>query len=358
MKKFARLQQKALAPALKVVPNKKQSSAVVVASKARPPVPASTPVPVPKAAPAPQPLIAVKKSGVIRIKGQEFKINFPLLFIYLLVFLYGIAIIAFHLVDKLDLYKNMPLGSSQAKQLTSKEVIQFLAKFTPCDVSDSLNNAGVANGGFIPNLINQSPVAAKTASAVGKAYTVLYAPKADPRPALKQSYIDEVPADAMVVIGLPLELQTVQAPYTRVNNALYGGLMSTRAQYRKAQGSVILGRIRDLDEHNALHYPVWSYGVGTSAPGPVVKVVAINVPLQVKVAANGDATRVEEILTINPGDYLIADKNGVVCLEDDDKLQSVLDYIPKRVEADSKVSEDIKRGKPAASSQKHWRGKI
>ena len=233
---------------------------------------------------------------------------------------------------------------SITKSLSSKEVISILSKFTPCDVSDSLNKHGIANGGFIPNLTNQSPVL-NTASSVGKAYTVLYAPKSDPRPAVKQAYIDQVPEDSIVVIGLPLELQTVNAPYVKVNNALYGGLMSTRAQYRKANGSVILGRIRDLDEHNELGYPVWSYGVGTSAPGP----------LEVKVAS---LDKDSEVLTINAGDYIIADKNGVVKLEDNEQLNSVLDYIPKRVDADIKVSEDIKNGKPAAESQKLWRSKI
>ncbi|ABN64514.2 predicted protein [Scheffersomyces stipitis CBS 6054] len=244
---------------------------------------------------------------------------------------------------------------SVTKKLVTKEVISLLSQFTPCDVSDSLNKHGVSDGGFIPNLVNQSPVGTGISSAVGKAYTVLYAPKSDPRPAIKESYIDLVPADSIVVLGLPLEAQTVQAPYVRVNNALYGGLMSTRARYLGANGSVVLGRIRDLDEHNALKYPVWSYGVGTSAPGPLVKVVGINVPLEVKVASLDED---HKVLTINPGDYLIADKNGVVRLPDDEQLPSILEYIPKRVDADTKVAEDIQNGKPAKESQNLWRSKI
>ena len=244
---------------------------------------------------------------------------------------------------------------SVTKALSLKEIITFLSRYTPCDISDSLNKHGFADGGFIPNLKNQSPVIATT-SAVGQAYTVLYAPKSDPRPAIKQSYIDNVPQDSIVVLGLPLEAQLTTAPYVKLNNAMYGGLMSTRAQYRGSNGSVVLGRIRDLDEHVDLKYPVWSYGVGTSAPGPLVKVVGINVPLEVKVSS---LEKSEDILTINPGDYLVADKNGVVCLPHNvDNLQSILDYIVKRVEADTNVSNDIKNGKPAAESQKFWRGKI
>lgn len=228
-----------------------------------------------------------------------------------------------------------------------------LTKYTPCDVSDSLQKYGVKDGGFIPNLTNQSPVHGSV-SAAGPAYTVLYAPKSDPRPAVPQSYIDEVPEGSMVVIGLPLEQQLTTAPYTTVNNAMYGGLMSTRAQYRKAQGSVILGRIRDLAEHNDLKYPVWSYGVGTAAPGPFLKVVGINIPLDVKV--NG--IEKEEKITINPGDLIIADQNGVVRLPQDENLKSILEYIPKRVDADNKVSQAIKEGKGATELQKYWRGKI
>lgn len=133
--------------------------------------------------------------------------------------------------------------------------------------------------------------------------------------------------------------------------------MSTRAQYRKANGSVVLGRIRDLDEHNELKYPVWSYGLGTTANGPALKVVGIDVPLEIKITSI-DPSKDEETLKVNPGDYIIADKNGVVRLEDNEKLGEVLNYIPKRVEADTNVSADIKNGKPAVESQKFWRGKI
>lgn len=228
-----------------------------------------------------------------------------------------------------------------------------LAKYTSCDLSDSLQKHGHKDGGFIPNLAIQSPVVGSV-SASGPAYTVLYAAKSDPRSAVPQSYIDEVPKDSIVVIGLTLDLQLTGAPYTKVNNAMYGGLMSTRAQYRGAKGSVVLGRIRDVDEHNDLEFPVWSYGVGTSAPGPALKVIGINVPIQVKV----QGIEKEEVIVINPGDYVVGDKNGVVRVADDGDLQSILEYIPKRVEADENVAKDIKKGKGATELQKLWRGSI
>lgn len=236
-------------------------------------------------------------------------------------------------------------------KISPKDIISRLSKYTPCDVSDALVQHNVKSGGYIPNLQVRSPA---RGTIVGRAYTVLYAPKSDPRPAVKNSYIDEIPEGSVLILGLPIAQQLTTAPYVTVNNALYGGLMSTRAQYRKAAGSVVLGRIRDLDEHNDLGYPVWSYGVGSTAPGPVVKVVGINVPIDVKVTGIDS----DEIITIKPDDYIIADKNGVVKLEDRDDLESVLDYIDKRVEADTNVAADIKKGKPAVEAQKYWRSKI
>ena len=41
-------------------------------------------------------------------------------------------------------------------------------------------------------------------------------------------------------------------------NAVYGGLMSNRAQVSGAVGTIVDGRVRDLQEHRDLGYPVRS----------------------------------------------------------------------------------------------------
>lgn len=245
--------------------------------------------------------------------------------------------------------------------MTTRSALSQLARYTPCDVSDALVHFGIKNGGYLPNLVKRSALGSTTV--VGTAYTVLYAPIDDPRPAVKTSYIDQVPSSSFVVIALPEAQQQQSAPYVTVNNALYGGLMLTRAKYLQASGSVVFGRIRDVAEHQELNFPVWLYGIGSTAPGPVVKVVGINVPVQIKVfEVDGGTTSIG----INPGDFIIADENGVVRLpvrhesgpEAQVDLEKVLEYIPKRVEADTNVSKDIKGGRPAAEAQKYWRSKI
>lgn len=62
---------------------------------------------------------------------------------------------------------------------------------------------------------------------------------------LKVVKIDSIPPGAILFISSP---KTV--------NAVFGGLMSTRAQASGAVGAVIDGRMRDLQEHRKLGFPV------------------------------------------------------------------------------------------------------
>lgn len=58
--------------------------------------------------------------------------------------------------------------------------------------------------------------------------------------------IDSIPEGAVIFISSP----------AGITSAVYGGLMSARAKYSKAAGTVIDGRFRDLKEHRDLDYPV------------------------------------------------------------------------------------------------------
>lgn len=229
------------------------------------------------------------------------------------------------------------------------KIVQFLQTVTPCDVADGLVKFGIKNGGFFPNLKRFSKGLKPTIA--GHAYTVLYAPLDDPRPAVKGGYIDSVPQGSIVVVALTKELQKPDAPFVKINNALYGGLMSTRANYLGANGTVVFGRIRDIEEHKSLEYPVFAYSLGVTAPGPVVKVVGVNVPIEIQI--NDDTFE-----TINPQDLIVGDENGIVRIPDSIDVDRLIEYIPKRIEADTLVAQDIKDGKPAGASQKLRRANL
>ena len=48
--------------------------------------------------------------------------------------------------------------------------------------------------------------------------------------------------------------------------------MSNRAKYLGVVGTIVDGRIRDLQEHRDLEYAVFARDVGTTAPQEVLKV--------------------------------------------------------------------------------------
>lgn len=230
-------------------------------------------------------------------------------------------------------------------------------QWTACDAADAMVKHGDVSGGYIPGLVQQSINSAGPV-ATGPAYTVLYAPLDDPRPSVKGGYIDDAPQGSVVVIATDKSVQLPDAPFTRVSNALYGGLMSTRANYLHCGGSVVLGKIRDLEEHRDLGYSVHSYGLGTTAPGTAVKVVAVNEPLEVICHSQSVASAGEtETRIIRSGDLVVADVNGVVILPSKE-AQEIATYVAPRVKADKLVASDIKEGIRAGEAQKERRRNI
>ena len=60
---------------------------------------------------------------------------------------------------------------------------------------------------------------------------------------------------------------------------------------------------------------------------------------------------------IYPGDYLIGDLNGVVCLPRE-LSEKAVSLIQSQVEADERIAEDIKAGLPFAESSKKHRASV
>ena len=86
------------------------------------------------------------------------------------------------------------------------------------------------------------------------------------------------------------------------NYALWGGLMSTRAQHLKAAGAVLDGYVRDSNEILEIGLPVASRGCYAQDQGPRGKVLDYNVPLII-----GQ-------VRVNPGDIIIGDCDGILCV--------------------------------------------
>ncbi|KAK0734790.1 RraA-like protein [Lasiosphaeria miniovina] len=202
-------------------------------------------------------------------------------------------------------------------------VVKALREYTTCDVSDALCKLKFRNGGFLSGLTMWSPQRQDgPTKIVGPAYTVQYVPLDDPRPKHPAHYIDSVPNGAIVFVSCP----------PKTPNAVYGGLMSMRARASGAEGSVIDGRFRDLQEQRDLNYPIFARDVGTAPPAELLKVVAVNIPVKLQTD--------EQDMTVNPGDYLIGDINGVVVLPKE-LAEAALPLMAKQVEADTKMVKGI-----------------
>ncbi|KAI1408199.1 RraA-like protein [Hypoxylon sp. FL1857] len=216
-------------------------------------------------------------------------------------------------------------------------IVSELQKYTTCDVSDALCKLKYRNGGFLSGLTMWSPQRQDgPTKIVGPAYTVKYVPLHDPAPKYPSHYIDNVPEGAVIFVSCP----------PKTPNAVYGGLMSTRAQASGAVGSVIDGRFRDLQEQRQLKYPVFARDVGTAPPAELLKVAAVNVSVKLQTD--------EQDMEIRPGDYLVADLNGVVVLPVE-LAEQALPLMQKQVEADDKMAIEIKKGMTFTDASKKFR---
>lgn len=138
--------------------------------------------------------------------------------------------------------------------------------------------------------------------------------------------------------------------------------MSTGAQQRGVLGVIIDGRCRDLLEHRGMSFPVYARGHSTLGQGTFTRPSELNVPVTISprydVAAQAYAqeTGVEfPSTTINPGDYLLADIDGVVCVPVG-LIDQVVERCKKAREIDEKCVEEIKGGMGIQEAFKKWRG--
>lgn len=115
-----------------------------------------------------------------------------------------------------------------------------------------------------------------------------------------------------------------------VTNALIGELMVTYAASRGIAGFVMNGAIRDSAMIGAGAFPVFAAGVTHRGPykdGPG----EINVPI----AIDG--------MVINPGDLIVGDEDGLVCVPIDN-VNEILAAILAKGQAEKKTLEDIANG--------------
>ncbi|KAF9430199.1 hypothetical protein BGZ94_007904 [Podila epigama] len=213
--------------------------------------------------------------------------------------------------------------------------------YSSCDVADALLVLGLPDAGYIPDLHLWSPeFKAGNTRLFGPAYTVQMVPVTDTKaPKPEQHFVDAIPEGSVVCISQPANMV----------NAVWGGLMTARAQVRGAQGVVIDGRIRDLNEQREAGFPVFAKATSIMGAGPFTRASALNVPITMQPNLNHPA------VTIHPGDYVVADADGVVVIPKD-KLAEVEAQCKRSTEVDDKCMTALKSGESIVSTFKKFRG--
>ncbi len=140
---------------------------------------------------------------------------------------------------------------------------------------------------------NIKPVYAGCAGIVGPAITVQVTP-GDELLALKAIEIAQS-GDVIVVVG-------AYSP----RFSLWGGVMSTMAKARGAAGLITDGLVRDVDETRRAEFAIYAAGLTPMAPCMNVPPGELNYPITFGTAV------------IHPGDIIVADEDGVVCVPQDE----------------------------------------
>lgn len=181
-------------------------------------------------------------------------------------------------------------------------------------ISDALDRLG------LPGSLHGIGPLAPGQQASGPVYTVLYEP-VDADGGTVGDFLDDIPEGSVVLID----------NLGRTDCTVWGGIMTRIAGARKIAGTVIHGVCRDsaiaLDEG----YPIWSSGRFMRTGKDRVRVAAVQIPLTI------------DGVTIQPGDVLFGDEDGVVVVPAE-RVEEVLAIASHIEKVEDAIVADVQAG--------------
>ncbi|MBL7987405.1 MAG: RraA family protein [Chlorobi bacterium] len=134
------------------------------------------------------------------------------------------------------------------------------------------------------------------------------------RVAATDQYV-EITTLLQMVDAIPEEAFVVVAADSNVDAALWGGMMSARAQARGAVAAVVNGGVRDLEQIASLQFPVF----GTGRCIKDIRRRGYMAAFNTQVVMDG--------VPIRPGDIVFGDANGVIVIPQErfDEIYAELD---------------------------------
>jgi 4-hydroxy-4-methyl-2-oxoglutarate aldolase len=208
------------------------------------------------------------------------------------------------------------------------EAADYVARALRLDcaaLSDALDRSGIAGQCY-----QISPRDSKFRMA-GHAYTVLYRPAGFDEEGFVGDFIDDVAPGSVIVID----------NRGRDSMGTWGNILTEMAHYRKMAGTVIDGINRDVALCSELNYPIFSRGHWMRTGKGRIQLAGLQVPVQI----GG--------VTVNPGDLLRGDADGVVVIPQSMQAQ-VLSYAEEITEQENAIRASIRAGLRMDEARKQY----
>jgi 4-hydroxy-4-methyl-2-oxoglutarate aldolase len=180
--------------------------------------------------------------------------------------------------------------------------VRRLSRLDCCAVSDAMDKLGIAG---VASGLEQRSTSRRIAGRV-VTYKLVPAAEAPPREGPPRHL-----GTTAVEAARPGEVIVVEQR-TGIEAGSWGGILSLGAKLRQVAGVVVDGPVRDIDEARAYDFPVYCRSLTARTARSRVAEAFTNEPVLV-----GD-------VTVNPGDYVLADASGVAFIRAGD-IARVLD---------------------------------
>lgn len=207
--------------------------------------------------------------------------------------------------------------------------IQRLRRLDACAVSDALDKLGLP--GAVTGLPLRSTGPGGNSRIAGRAVTMKVGPGQPPPGPPKHlgcSAIEQAGPEHIIVVEQRSGLEA----------GCWGGLLTLGAKVRGVAGVVADGPLRDVDEAIAYEFPIYSRSLTSrTARGRVVE-LGTQVPVTLGAEQGGQ-------VTVQPGDYLLADRSAVICIAAAD-IERVLEAAETIVAKEAAMAKAILSGTP------------
>ena len=183
-----------------------------------------------------------------------------------------------------------------------------------CVFADVQYRLGVMSSGIKPAFV---------AKAVGQAVTVQLSKGdlVDPLKALEMGQSGDI-----IVVDAGGDTET----------SVCGGLMGGLAKNRGIRGMIVDGAGRDVDELRDIEWPIWTRAITPRGTHTMFSQRKEELSINVPIACGG--------VTVNPGDFIVADEIGVTVIAAD-KAEEVLKLAREQAEREQTTREWVAKGK-------------